>query len=78
MEEDKSKSQITSENKFVGFVLLGLGILFFLTNWGIIPSLHRTWPLILVVVGLAFLLGLAGKEKSSKEISSSEEESKQE
>lgn len=70
MEKSKSKQDGTSGRYFAGFVLIGLGILFLLANWGIIPSLHRTWPLILIIVGIAFLLRLGEKEKSSKDIPS--------
>lgn len=49
---------------FVGIIILGVGVIFLLSNWGIIPSLHSTWPLILIVVGLAFLLGVGKKHKA--------------
>jgi len=65
VEKTNSSKEGVSGRSFAGFILLGLGILFLLTNWGIIPSLHRTWPLILIIVGLAFLLGTGGKEKVS-------------
>jgi len=74
MEKSKSCQEGASGRYFAGFVLIGLGILFLLTTWGIIPSLHRTWPLILIIVGIAFLLGLGEKEKSSKDIPSQVEE----
>jgi hypothetical protein len=78
MEKSKSCKESVPGRYFAGFVLLGLGILFLLTNWGIIPSLHRTWPLILIVIGLAFLLGLGGKREPSSETPSEEEEPKKE
>ncbi|HEX9913190.1 MAG TPA: DUF5668 domain-containing protein [candidate division Zixibacteria bacterium] len=65
MEKSSSSKEWGSGKTFVGTILLGLGILFLLSNWGIIPSLGKTWPLILIIVGLAFLLGIGGKEKGS-------------
>lgn len=78
MEKPKSYKESVSGKYFAGFVLLGLGILFLLTNWGIIPSLHRTWPFILIIVGLALLLGLGGKGESPNETPSEEGEPKKE
>jgi hypothetical protein len=45
---------------FVPFILIGLGVLFLLSNFGLIPQLGllfaRWWPLILIAVGLGMLL----------------------
>lgn len=76
MEKSKSCKESVSGKYFVGFILLGLGILFLLNNWGIIPSLHKTWPLILIIVGLAFLLGVGGKRESPNKTPSEEGEPK--
>ncbi|MDH4222461.1 MAG: DUF5668 domain-containing protein [candidate division Zixibacteria bacterium] len=67
MEKPTSCKDRYSGKYFVGFILIGIGILFLLLNWGIIPSLHKTWPVILIIVGIAFLLGLGNKEKPDKE-----------
>lgn len=40
-----------------GIILTGIGIIFLLTNAHIIPRISRSWPLILIVVGAALLVG---------------------
>jgi len=70
MEKSSSSKEWGSGKIFAGIILLGLGILFLLSNWGIIPSLGKTWPLILIIIGLAFLLGMSGKEKGPTQTTS--------
>jgi hypothetical protein len=65
MEKSGSDEKWEYGRAFVGIIILGVGIIFLLANWGIIPSMHHTWPLILIVVGLAFLLGAGRKRKDS-------------
>ena len=40
-----------------GIILIGIGFIFLLTNFHIIPRMSRSWPLILIVVGAALLVG---------------------
>jgi len=40
-----------------GIILLGVGLVFLLSNLEIIPDFREMWPLILVVVGIALLAG---------------------
>lgn len=55
-----------------GIIVLGIGILFLLSNLDIIPDIGKTWPLILVVVGIALLIGAVIKRESKKVDKSSE------
>ena len=64
MEKPASDEKWDSGRAFVGIIILGVGVIFLLSNWGIIPSMHRAWPLILIVVGLAFLFGVGRKHKA--------------
>jgi hypothetical protein len=51
-----------------GLIVLGIGVIFLLSNLDIIPDLGRMWPLILVVIGIALLIGaVVKKEKGKKE-----------
>ncbi len=40
-----------------GLILIGLGTLFFLINTGVLPDWGESWPVILIVVGVALLIG---------------------
>ncbi|MFQ6032398.1 MAG: LiaI-LiaF-like domain-containing protein [Candidatus Zixiibacteriota bacterium] len=50
-----------------GIIVLGIGIVFLLSNLNIIPHIGRMWPLILVVVGIALLMGAIVKKEPKKE-----------
>ena len=50
-----------------GIILIGIGLVFLLSNWGIIPDFSESWPIVLVVIGFALLLGAIRKcEKGNK------------
>jgi len=40
-----------------GIIVAGIGLVFLLSNLDVIPRIGKTWPLILVVVGFALLIG---------------------
>ena len=50
-----------------GIIVLGIGVLFLLGNLEIIPYIGETWPAILIIVGVALLIGSLIKEKPKKE-----------
>ena len=50
-----------------GLIVLGLGVVFLLCNLGVIPSFGEMWPLSLVVVGIALLVGAVMKKETKKE-----------
>jgi hypothetical protein len=45
-----------------GLIVLGLGVVFLLANLEIIPDFGTMWPLILVVIGVALLIGAVFKK----------------
>ncbi|MCJ7786429.1 MAG: DUF5668 domain-containing protein [Desulfobacterales bacterium] len=49
-----------------GLIVLGIGLVFLLGNLGVIPHIGNTWPLILVVVGVALLIGAVIKKDKSE------------
>ncbi|MBI3871459.1 MAG: hypothetical protein HY304_00080 [candidate division Zixibacteria bacterium] len=40
-----------------GLIVTGVGLIFLLSNMRIIPSIGRVWPLFMIVVGVALLVG---------------------
>ncbi len=49
-----------------GIILIGIGLVFLLSNWGIIPDFSESWPIVLVVIGFALLLGARRKGEDKK------------
>jgi hypothetical protein len=49
-----------SKSKIGAYILIGLGIIFLLSNLGWLPGLHalmaQWWPLILIIVGILLLI----------------------
>ena len=50
-----------------GLIVLGLGVIFLLSNLRIIPDFGEMWPLILVVIGIALLVGAVMKKDKKGE-----------
>jgi hypothetical protein len=50
-----------------GLIVLGIGVIFLLSNLDVIPDLGEMWPLILVVIGIALLIGAVVKKEKGKE-----------
>jgi hypothetical protein len=49
-----------TQSKIGAYILIILGILFLLSNYGLLPGLHtlfaKGWPVILIIVGVLILL----------------------
>ena len=61
--ENKTREKQSQKGMVVsGLIVLGMGVLFLANEMGWIPGLHRTWPLILIVVGLALIIGAVFKK----------------
>jgi len=50
-----------------GLIVLGMGVLFLGDEMGWIPGLHHTWPVILIIVGLALLIGAITKKPTGSQ-----------
>ncbi len=59
--KDKTKSSITA-----GIIMMGIGVVFLLSNLNIIPDLDEMWPLILIIVGAAVLFGALRDKKAAE------------
>ena len=40
-----------------GTIVLGVGLLFLLINLDIVPGMHDMWPVFLIIVGVAVIVG---------------------
>jgi hypothetical protein len=49
-----------------GLIVLGLGVVFLLSNLEIIPDFSTMWPLVLVIIGIALLIGAVVKKETKK------------
>ena len=66
MENEPKKPEQNQKGMIVsGLIVMGMGVLFLGAELGWFPGLHRTWPVILIVVGFALLMGALFKKPSS-------------
>jgi hypothetical protein len=49
-----------------GLIVLGIGVLFLLINLGIIPGFRVIWPIIMIIVGLALIVGSISRKKKNQ------------
>lgn len=50
-----------------GTIVLGVGVVFLLESFDVIPSIGEMWPLLPIVVGIALIIGSFVKGKKSGE-----------
>ena len=46
-----------------GLITMGVGVLFLLHNFDVIPGMQKMWPVIPVIVGVALIIGAFSKGK---------------
>lgn len=57
MSDKKPKKKNSARGKMVtGIILLGIGVLFLLNNFDVL-FIDESWPLILIIIGIALLVG---------------------
>ena len=49
-----------------GIMILGIGLIFLLSNLRIIPDLGKTWPLFLIVIGVSLVMRALRKEHAQE------------
>ncbi len=55
-EVDANEKKSYPHNLTGGLIVLGIGLFFLLVNLDILPPVHKSWPLILIVVGVALII----------------------
>jgi hypothetical protein len=65
MSTDEEKKPRGENDRLIGgTIVLGIGLIFLLINLGVLPEFSETWPLILVIIGVALIAGALFKRKT--------------
>jgi hypothetical protein len=51
-----------------GTILIGVGLLFLLINLDVFPGLEDLWPVFIIIVGVALIIGSMTRGKKSRDI----------
>ncbi|UCD93811.1 MAG: hypothetical protein JSU69_08555 [Candidatus Zixiibacteriota bacterium] len=51
-----------------GTILIGVGLLFLLINLDVFPGLEDLWPVFIIIVGVALIIGSLAKGKKSQDV----------
>ncbi len=67
-DNEKKDIEARSGQMVGGLIVLGIGLLFLLVNMDILPPLHDTWPMFMIIVGVALIGGALFRKKKRSEI----------
>ncbi len=57
MSESSTNNNSVSKHSLTGgLIVLGVGVFFLLVNTDVLPPMRESWPIILIVVGVALIL----------------------
>lgn len=62
--EKKKEKEDVAGMLIGGIIVTGIGFLFLLSNMGILPDLRESWPVIMIIVGIAIVIGAFTKKKN--------------
>ena len=63
---DKRANDEQSGMMIGGLIVLGIGLVFLLINLGIIPGFRVIWPIVMIIVGLALIVGSISRKKRNQ------------
>ena len=62
--DDKKKKQDNRSGLLIGgSIMIGIGLVFLLINLDVLPHMSDSWPIIIIVIGIALIIGGFGKKK---------------
>ncbi|MCP4703204.1 MAG: hypothetical protein GY865_01220 [candidate division Zixibacteria bacterium] len=64
---EKNDAESRSGQMIGGLIVLGVGSLFLLVNYDIIPPLDESWPFFMIIVGVSLIAGALFKKKKRSE-----------
>ncbi len=65
-EQNEQKHKNDRQGMLIGGIIItGIGILFLLSNLRIIPSIGELWPVFMIIVGIAVIVGAFAKKKNN-------------
>lgn len=62
---DKTREEERRGMLIGGLITLGVGLIFLLSNLGILPEIGEIWPLIPIIVGISLIIGSFCRGKKS-------------
>ena len=64
MSDDNNKKQDDRSGTIMGaMILIGIGVVFLLMNLDILPGWRDSWPIFLIAIGVAMVIGAFTKGK---------------
>ena len=67
VDNEKKDIEARSGQMTGGLIVLGVGLLFLLVNMDILPPIRDTWPMFMIIVGLALIGGALFRKKKRTE-----------
>ncbi len=62
-DEERKEAESRSGKLIGGCIVLGVGTLFLLINYDILPPMEDTWPFFMIIVGISLIIGAFVKKK---------------
>jgi multisubunit Na+/H+ antiporter MnhB subunit len=64
----EKKSEDRSGHLVGGTILIGVGLIFLLINLDVVPGLEDLWPIFIIIVGAALIVGSLARGRKSQDI----------
>lgn len=66
-DNERMEAESRSGKLIGGCIVTGVGILFLLINYDILPPMEDTWPFFMIIVGISLIIGAFVKKKKKEE-----------